>query len=258
MAEYTLIQSGDANAAENVGALAGTVPVNCIVDGLALSNYDPTAPSVNVGAGKTAHVLETATAEWTEDAGTQRSEQRDQVQIVAHLDAQTIGLDDNAVNHLFVDPNWSTDDSPQLVANTTGDAPTAAAVKIGEVDTTTDTTSEQWRLVAADGTLTFPDEAAASSAASALPNGTVVYTRSEEIHWSTIAGSLKRMAAWSDSNGDGVYHLPSDAVGINVGSVTAQNENKIPIYQTRSDIPDGDEGLFRIVDENVIIHRRYE
>jgi hypothetical protein len=217
MADYTLIQSGDADAAENVGALAGTTPVNHIVDGLALLNYDPTAPSVNVGAGKTAHVLETATAEWTEDDGSQQSEPRDQVQVVAHLDSQTVGLDDGAVNHLFVGPNWSTDDAPQLVANTTGDAPATAAVKIGEVDTATDTTSEQWRLIAADGTLTFPDKAAASSAASDLPNGTAVYGRSEEIHWSTLAGSLKRMGAWSDGDGDGVYQLPNASDGVDIG-----------------------------------------
>jgi hypothetical protein len=237
MAEYTLIQSGDADAAENVGALAGTIPVNHIVDGLALSNYDAAAPSIDVDAGKTGHVLETATAEWTLDDGTQQSEERDQVQIVAHLDAQTVGLDDGAVNHLFVNPNVGSDDSPQLVANTTGNAPTAEAVKIGEVDTAADTVSSQWRLVAADGTLTFPNEAAASAAAGELPNGTVVYTRSEEVHWSTIAGSLKRMAAWSDPDGDGVYQLPSDTDGIDVASVSASEQVGNATYATVGDVP---------------------
>jgi hypothetical protein len=217
MADYTLIQSGDADAAENVGALAGTTPVNHIVDGLALSNYDAATPAIDVGSGKTAHVLETATAEWTVDDGTQQSEPRDQVQVVAHLDSQTVGLDDGAVNHLFVGPNWSTDDAPQLVANTTGDAPATAAVKIGEVDTATDTTSGQWRLIAADGTLTFPDKTAASSAASSLPDGTLVFARSEEVHYGTIAGSLKRMGMWSDADDDGVYQLPNASDGVDIG-----------------------------------------
>jgi len=183
MAEYTLIQSGDADAAENVGALAGTIPVHHIVDGLALSGYDPAAPSIDVDAGKTAHVLETATAEWTEDDGTQRSEQRDHVQLVSHLDGQTLDLDDGAVNHLFLDANVANDDSGTVVANTTGDAPSAASFKIGEVDTANDSTSERWSLVAADGTLTYPDKAAADAASASLPVGTVVYDRATSSHY---------------------------------------------------------------------------
>ncbi|MFC7323262.1 PQQ-binding-like beta-propeller repeat protein [Halorubrum rutilum] len=222
MAEYTLVQSGEGNAAESIGSLVGTIPVGRIIDGFALSGYDPAAPSIEVGEGKAAHILESALAEWTLNDGTQRSGERDLVQLATHLDGRTVQLESGAVNHLYVDPNVGTSNSPQLIV-TTGSVSAAGALKIGAVDTAADEVSGQWRLVAADGTLTFPDEAAASAAASELPNGTVVYTRSEAIHWSTIAGSLKRLATWSDPDGDGVYQLPSDTDGIDVASVSASD-----------------------------------
>ncbi|GGM64131.1 hypothetical protein J2752_000472 [Halarchaeum rubridurum] len=184
MADYTLIQSGDANAAENVGALAGTLPVPRLVSGLALSGYDSAGPTVDIAAGKTAHVLDAATAEWTEDDGTQRSAGRDHVLVVAHLDARTdVALTDGATNHLFVDANWSEDDQPELVVNTTGDPPAASALKVAEVDTAADSISGQWALVAGDGTLTYPDEAAADAASTSLPSGTVVYDRAGGQHF---------------------------------------------------------------------------
>ena len=143
MADYTLIQSGDPDAAENVGALAGDIDRGGIVSGLALSNYDSAAPSIDVASGKTVHILDTATAEWTLDDSTQVSEQRDKVQVVVHVDAQTVGLDAGALNELYVDPNWDTTDSPGITASTTG-APNAQAETVGEVDTSADTFTERW------------------------------------------------------------------------------------------------------------------
>jgi len=222
MSDYTLIQSGDADAAENVGALAGAPPTDCIVQGLALSNYDAGTPAIDVDGGKTAHLLDTATAEWTLDDGTQVSEQRDQVQVVCHLDARAgVALTDGDVNHLFVEPNWTSDDSPQLVVNTTGTPPSDDAVKAGEVDTANDTVSSQWNLVAPDGTLTYPDAAAASAAAASLQDGTVVYDRSGQSHSGVVAGSLKSLSPWTDD--DGIYTLPSGASGVSVGTVSADD-----------------------------------
>jgi len=181
MADYTLIQSGDADAAENVGALAGDTDRNGIVSGLGLSNYDAATPSVDVGAGKTVHVLDSALAEWTEDDGTQQSEQRDQVQLVCHLDAQTVSLTDGDVNHLYVEPNWDTDDSPAIVGNTTGSAPSTDALKIAEVDTANDTLSERWAVIEEDGTLSYPDPGAANTALSSLPSGVAVIDRANGV-----------------------------------------------------------------------------
>lgn len=185
MADYTLIQSGDPDAAENIGALGGVVDVTRLVAGLGLSGYDSAAPSIDIAAGKTAHTLDTALAEWTLDDGTQVSEQRDQVLVVCHLDARTgISLVDGNINSIFVEPNRSNDDQPTVVTNTTNSLPSVDAVKIGEVDTANDVVSSQWRS-ARLGVLSFPDEAAIDSEddAGRLPEGTNVYDRANNAQY---------------------------------------------------------------------------
>jgi len=185
MARYTLIQSGDFNAAENVGALAGDIKREGIVDGLKLSNLDTTAPSIDVAAGKTVHIIPTQIAEATLDDGSTVSEQRDQVQLVAHVDSQTVSLTDGTVNELFLDPQANTDDSPQIESVTSG-SPPAAAVKIGEVNTSNDTISSQWSLISGSGHLTFPSESAADSAATSLREGTEVYDLATDTYYKVI------------------------------------------------------------------------
>ena len=220
MARYTVLQSGDFNAAENFGALAGDIDRNGIVSGLALSNYDSAAPSIDVAAGKTVHVVDSQTAEAELDDGTTISEQRDQVQLVCHVDSQTVSLTDGTVNELYLDPQPASDDSPQLVSVTSGSPPTDA-VKIGEADTSNDTISEQWNLIAPDGTLTYPDADAMTAAASDLEDGTVVYDRANEQHQGVVAGTPKPLSPWTDSDSDGIYTLPDDASGASVGTLEA-------------------------------------
>lgn len=198
MADYTMIQSGDPDAAENVGALAGDIDRGGIVSGLALSNYDSAAPSIDVAAGKTVHILDTATAEWTLNNGDQESAQRDKVQVVVGLDAQTVGLDAGALNELYVDPNWDTTDSPLITASTTG-APNAESEKIGEVDTSADEISERWGVIEEDGTLSYPDNAAANAALSSLPDGVVVIDRTNGVRMANggISVSTLEAGGWS-------------------------------------------------------------
>jgi len=194
MARYTLIQSGDFNAAENIGALAGDIQREGIVSGLGLSGFDPSVPDIDVAAGKTVHVIDSQTAEATLDDGTTVSEQRDQVQLISHVDPQTVGLTDNTINELYLTPQPAVDDSPNVVATTTGD-PTADAVKIGEVDTTTDTVSEQWNLIRADGTLSYPDSDAANTALQSLPTGVTVIDRKNGVRLSNGAISADTLEA---------------------------------------------------------------
>jgi len=194
MARYTLIQSGDFNAAENIGALAGDIQREGIVSGLGVSGFDPSVPDIDVAAGKTGHLIDSQTAEATLDDGTTVSEQRDQVQLISHVDPQTVGLTDNTINELYLTPQPAVDDSPNVVATTTGD-PTADAVKIGEVDTTTDTVSEQWNLIRADGTLSYPDSDAANTALQSLPTGVAVIDRKNGVRLSNGAISADTLEA---------------------------------------------------------------
>jgi len=182
MARYTLIQSGDFNAAENIGALAGDTQREGIVSGLGFSGFAPSVPEIDVAAGKTAHTIDSQTAEATADDGTTISEQRDQVRLICHVNAQTVGLTDAAVNELYLTPQPDIDDSPAVVATTSGD-PTTDALKIGEVDTSANTVSEGWNRIADDGTLTFPDQDAATEESARLQEGTIVYERTNDTHF---------------------------------------------------------------------------
>lgn len=190
MTDYTLIQSGDPDAAENVGAALGTIAdIPILVEGLGVSNYDAGAPAVDLNAGKTCHILDTALSEWTDDQGNQQSETVHEVRFVCHLDARTgIGLTDADVNHVFVDPQWDTDDSPQIVVNTTNNLPLSTAVKIAEIDTSADTFTDQWNL-SRWGTLSYPNQSAASSEDSQgrLPEGTNVYDRTNDAQFVVTA-----------------------------------------------------------------------
>jgi hypothetical protein len=188
MSRYTLIQSGDFNAAENIGALAGDIKRSGIVEGLSVTAFDPAVPEVTVSAGKTVHIVASQIAEATLDDGTTVAEQRDQVQLVAHIDSQTVTLTDGAVNELFLQPNPAIDDSAAVVATTAGSPPTSDSVKIAEVDTDTDTVRDQWNLILPDGSLSYPDVDAVNATIPSLPNGISVIDR--ETDTQVVTGRL--------------------------------------------------------------------
>jgi len=106
-----------------------------------------------------------------------------------------LGLEDNAVNHIFLDVNVSTRDTPLTFLNQSGDYPSDESIKIGEIDTNEDTvnaaTSEQWHLVTVDGSLTYPDKDAAVESASDLPDGTSVFDRKDGVFWRVESGGLE-------------------------------------------------------------------
>jgi len=222
MARYTVLQSGDFNAAENFGALAGDIDRNGIVSGLALSNFDSAAPSIDVAGGKTVHVVDSQTAEAELDDGTTVSEQRDQVQLVCHVDSQSVSLTDGTVNELYLDPQPSSDDSPQIESVTSG-SPPADAVKIGEVDTSNDTVSGQWNKIEDDGTLSFPDADAANAALSSLPDGVGVIDRTngvliydDKVSAATLEADLSTHATELDED----YTIPAGRGTVISGSLS--------------------------------------
>ena len=179
MTELTFPQHGDLPDAAHWAFGGGTPPTSCIVSGLGLTP-DYGVPEVDVAGGKA--VIDRGTMDTAHPDIDPPESLQDSVAVV-QVEAQTVALDDGATNHLWLQANVSSDDSPQVVANTTGNAPTTASIKIGEVDTSNDTTSEQWHLTAADGTLTFPSEAAADTAATSLSEGTTVYARDTDTHY---------------------------------------------------------------------------
>lgn len=187
MVEYTFPQdwgtgsypekAGDANDAANFGSLIGAAqPISVVLFGLTFKNVDFTNLTFDVDAGKVYFVDNGITAATS-------SEELDGVGFVNQLDPRTgLTLAENTVNHVYVATDLSDRDKLYVDVNSTETPPSDPSLKVGEIDTSSDETSEQWHLVADDGTLTFPDEAAADTAASNLKAGTVIYDRSGEEH----------------------------------------------------------------------------
>jgi|AntDeeMetagen134_2_1112570.scaffolds.fasta_scaffold10813_3 hypothetical protein len=181
MADNVFPQHGDAPDAANFAALAGTQTASShLASGLGFT-VDYATPALDVDAG-TAFIV--APSMETASPDIDPPETRQSAGVVVETDAKiALALTDGATNHVFLDANLGTDDAPEVVVNTTGDAPSEASLKLGEVDTANDAKSDQWYLAAEDGTLTFPDKAAADAASAALRVGTVVYDRAGNSHY---------------------------------------------------------------------------
>jgi hypothetical protein len=174
MVRLTFPQPGDLPDAAYFSSLIGRKQ-SAIVSGLGL-NPDFSVPETTVNAGKavidrgdmtTSHP-DISPAETVRDAAA-----------VVEIDAQTIGLTSNAINHIYLDANVGVDDSAVAVANTTNSAPSPESFKIGELDTSNNTFTERWNLLLGDGSeLSFPDEAAADEQSAKLRSGTIVFVRS--------------------------------------------------------------------------------
>jgi len=166
----------DTNYAAYFGALAHAGrPVGCVVDGLALTNYAASTPAVDVTAGKAVVTRSSAV-----DGGDTIIEGQ---AVVAQLDARGgIVLADGAVNEIFVAIDTDAMDSPRITASTSG-APSDPSVKIGEVDTGSDTVSSQWYLLTDSGQLSFPSESAVSEASDTLREGTQMFSRADNAYF---------------------------------------------------------------------------
>jgi len=178
MVELTFPQPGDLPDAAYFAFATGRARSG-IINGLTFS-ADFTVPEVTVDPGKavinrgdmtTAHPI-IDPPETVSDAVA-----------VVEIESQTVALASGTLNHIFLDANIANDDSGAVVTNTTGSKPTTASLKIGEIDTSADTTSEGWNRIADDGTLTYPDSTAATDASSRLQEGTIVYERASDTHF---------------------------------------------------------------------------
>lgn len=181
MADHSFPQSGDPDDAANFAEHLGRSNITDYVEyGLALQNIDYGALTFDVSEGKAYLLGDTETAAST-------GETRHRVDHVVHLDARAgLALTDGAVNHVFVDGNIGTNDSPAIVVNTTGAAPSDSSLKIGEIDTGADTATELNRNPSADfeaatihERFTVPTYATLSDVPDDLPPGSQVFVESE-------------------------------------------------------------------------------
>lgn len=165
---------GDPNDAANFGSLIGaTSPVSALIRGINFT-VDYANNTVDTTEGKVYLVGDNITA------GTSQTE-RDEVGFVNGLKAKTgLTLTDAAVNHVYVATDPTTNNEPRVEINDTGTPPTGPSVKVGEIDTSAGTKSEQWNLVAGNGMLTYPDNSALTASASLFENGVPLFDRATE------------------------------------------------------------------------------
>lgn len=178
MVELTFPQPGDLPDAAYFAFATGRARSG-IISGLTFA-ADFTVPEVTVDAGKA--VIDRGDMT-TVHPNIDPAETVSDAVAVVEIESQTVALASGTLNHIFLDANIANDDSGTVVANTTGAKPTTASLKIGEIDTSADTTSEGWNRIADDGTLTFPDSDAATDVSSRLQEGTIVYERANDTHF---------------------------------------------------------------------------
>lgn len=185
MVDNVFYQHGDEPDAANFAQAYGLATLaNYIVDGFEFT-IDLSIPSLDVNSGQA--VIQRGSM-MTASPNIDPPETRKRVAHPISVDARTgISLQDNDLNHVYLDANIGSSDSPKIETNTTGIEPTSESIKIGEVDTTEDVPeqaiSEQWNLVIPDGTFTYPNEGAADEGAEKLPAGTIVFERDNKTRY---------------------------------------------------------------------------
>jgi hypothetical protein len=183
-ANLTYPQTGDLPDATLLGALVNARGQGAIINGFQLTT-DFAVPEVEVATGQA--VIQTGPRDTTHPNITP-PKTITETSVIVEINPQTVALS-SGLNSLFLDARLSVDDGAQVVANTTDTAPSAASIKIGEVDTNNQTAAEQLRLLADDGTLTFPTRGAIdrADANGRLPVGADVFDRANEEKFTVIS-----------------------------------------------------------------------
>lgn len=138
--QHTFPENGDNDDAENFGQMIGhDILSDVVITGMGFTvNY--TTPDVTIGTG-------VATIRLSSDTAASTGETRLNVTRVVQLPQDTLTLVDGDVNHIYVEPQFGTDDNAIFASYTNTGNAGANALKIGEVDTTADTLTQLNREV---------------------------------------------------------------------------------------------------------------
>ena len=128
-------QDADYDDAEFFGAQFGwSNQTNYVETGMTLQNYVPSTPAIDVTTGKC------FISQANEISSTEGKTVLFTNSVVQVPDTNGLSLTDSAVNNIYVDPDFGTDDNGTV--NATTSAVPVGSLKIGEVDTTNDTVTE--------------------------------------------------------------------------------------------------------------------
>jgi len=191
MADHTYPQNDDPDDAENFGEWMGQQNLGDFVEYGLNFTVDYATPSLDVSEGKVYAIVDSATAETSQET-------RHRLLVESHLDARNgLALTDGAVNYIFAETNFATNDDPSIVVKTTDSAPSDSAVKIGEVDTTSDVATELNRE---------------PSAQFVGPTTVVAEDGSTKLHV-PANGPTELDASAQTPSGDGFWHAGNDGGG---------------------------------------------
>lgn len=181
-------QHGDEGDAAFFAFLAGTgIRTSAVVSGLGIT-ADFSTDTCTVGRGKALIVEETMTTVATNVDPPKTVDEP--VRAIQLPETTGISLDTNAQNTVYLDPRLNTSDSPTVSVNpsTIDDK-----LKIAEVDTTSETVSDQWFLLSTDGNLTFPDKNAINWVEQnmQLDTGTTLFDRNQQRQYVVSTGGVR-------------------------------------------------------------------
>jgi len=217
---------GDYDDAANFASLAqATGLTDYVVQGLNFT-LNASTPSLDISKGKAVVTQSQATS-------SQSAETRDGVAFVAEMDARTgISLTDGDVNHVFLQVDLSSDDTINIVVNTTNSAPAQPYVKLGTVDTSTDTTTELNR-----GTPIEADTLRGNNGSS----GQVLQTDGSNTSWEDLGGgeTVKTVSSDYTTSGETSIIVSQNEFDITSSDLSSSN----PSDQVRAVAPDSNRNI---------------
>jgi hypothetical protein len=135
--DFTFPQSGDNDYSENFGTWLGRSAITDYIEEGMTFTVDYTVPEVTISQGK-------AFVEIPEKTISANSETRLSLDYVIIKPSKTISLSDNAVNFIYLNPNIGSNDSPSFNAYTNETNAASNSLKIGEIDTSSNTKDENF------------------------------------------------------------------------------------------------------------------
>mgnify|MGYP006271424957 FL=1 len=176
--QHTFPQHGDEPDAANFSQMVGTTKtIGYIVQGLTFNSVDYDNLELVVGDGVA--VVKRDSMD-TASENIDPTQTRRETGHVVEIPSKQKDLTDNTLNHVFVDANPGISSTPQIVVNTTGDDPSSASLKIGQVHPGDELYSERWFYSLPDGTYSFPNRDAMNDADAryGFEDGALVVNRS--------------------------------------------------------------------------------
>jgi hypothetical protein len=203
-------QPGDEGDAAFFAFLAGTRPeTDGIISGFEITDVDFVTDEVTVTRGKAVLTQDSMTSVAANVDPDKTVD--DVVRAVQYPGRSEISVSSSGINELYLNPRFDQSNDPHIQVNP---ATTTDKLKVGEVDTSAQTVSEQWNLIRSDGTLSYPDADAANTALQSLPTGVTVIDRSNGVR--ITGGSIE-----ADGFGADAAESIQDIVG---GLVVGQND----------------------------------